>query len=270
MTVEEYRKDPALNFSLAKILATETPAHFLEARENPDREETIAMRMGTAVHDLLQGKFQEYAIKPAFNPITRNQADTWHGNKTWCKEWMSEQILPMLSADEYAAVVGMRDALSENPVFQMLQQMCPVVETPVFATYRGVKIKALPDMIGYDSEGNRFIVDLKTALDVSAFKFAKTVKNMCYHIQQAWYCNAVALAEGLEEKPRYMLFTVEKSRPHLTRSFFLPDKASEQGQRQMDKIIDLYLECMEKDLWPGYPDQPTILPWWDDEKSIPY
>ena len=131
MTVEEYRKDPALNFSLAKILATETPAHFLEARENPDREETIAMRMGTAVHDLLQGKLQEYAIKPAFNPFTRNQADTWHGNKTWCKEWMSEQILPMLSADEYAAVVGMRDALSENPVFQMLQQMCPVVETPV-------------------------------------------------------------------------------------------------------------------------------------------
>ena len=271
MTIEEYRKDPALNFSLAKILADETPAHFYEARNNPDQEETIAMRMGTAVHDLLQGKFQEYAIKPAFNPFTRNKADTWHGNKLWCKEWMSEQVLPMLSADEYAAVVGMRDALSENPMFRMLQEMCPVVEAPVFATYRGVRIKALPDMIGYDKEGNRLIIDLKTAIDASPWKFSKTVRDRMYHVQQNWYCNAVAIAEGLEDNPpRYMLLAVEKSRPHLINPCFLPAKASEEGAALMDKIIGIYKECSEKDEWPGYPQTPTVLPWNSYEKSIPY
>jgi len=95
MTIDEYRAHPALNFSLAKLLAFKTPAHFQQAKEEPEELDSIAIRMGTAVHDLLQGISRNFAIKPAHRE--GDPADTWHGSKKWCKEWTAAQTLPIFT-----------------------------------------------------------------------------------------------------------------------------------------------------------------------------
>lgn len=259
MTIEEYRDHPALNFSLAKLLALKTPAHFKLAMEEPQELDSVAIRMGTAVHDLLQGISREYAIQPACNPA--DSSDLWHGAKKWCKEWKKAQTLPIFTEEDYENVIGMRRALEESPMFQTLMQLCPVRETPVFATYAGVEIKALPDMLGYDSQGRRMIVDLKTSAEISAIEFGRKCRKLGYHIQRQWYTQAVSIAEGLEEEPVYMLLAVESAAPYLVKPYVFPDAAIEEGEREMNKIVRLYKECQESGIWPGYPEAPENLPW---------
>lgn len=264
MTIDEYRAHPALNFSLAKLLAFKTPAHFQQAKEEPEELDSIAIRMGTAVHDLLQGISRDFAIKPAHRED--DPADAWHGSKKWCKEWTAAQTLPIFTQEEYDNVMGMRLALEDDPIFQTVMQLCPVRETPVLAEYRGVPIKALPDMLGYDSQGRRMIIDLKTTADASPAEFSRKCRKLGYHIQRQWYTQAVSLAEGLEEEPVYMLLAVESSKPYLVKPYVFPDEAIEEGQRQMDKIIDLHKQCTETGVWPGYPAAPENLLWpkWKD------
>jgi hypothetical protein len=259
MTIEEYRAHPALNFSAAKILATMTPAHFREYVDGGGIEETVAMRMGTAVHDMLQGLPIRGVIKPAHLP--GDPSDTWHGAKKWCKAWIAEQTEPVFSADEYAATMGMRNALEGHSLFSTVMGLCPDREQPVFAEYRGVQLKALLDMSGLDTQGNRFIADLKTTDNASAKKWARKMVDMLYHMQAAWYSNVAALAEGLTERPNFLFGVVESKPPHPVAIYSLPEEAWSNGQAMMDLAVDRYRECCESGIWAGYPEEIQCLEW---------
>lgn len=259
MTIDEYRAHPALNFSAAKILATMTPAHFREYVDGGGIEETVAMRMGTAVHDMLQGLPIRGVIKPAHHPD--DPADTWHGAKKWCKTWIAEQTEPVFSADEHKATMGMRNALENHGLFSTVMGLCPDREKPVFAEYRGVQLKALLDMSGADSQGNRFIADLKTTDNASPRKWAKKLVDMSYHMQAAWYSNVTALAEGLTDRPNFLFGVVESKPPHLVAIYSLPEEAWSNGQAMMDLAVDRYKECVESGIWVGYEENIQCLEW---------
>ncbi len=246
MTVEEYRSAPGLNFSKMKALL-QSPLHF---QKQEAVEETLAMRMGTAVDEwVLSGKVRPHVIKPA-----ELDGKPWQGNRTACKEWVKKwkaDGCTVYSQDEYDTQSAMQKALENSREFQGLLRTCPQRQLPVFAVYRGVPVKCLLDMAGQDEEG-RVICDLKTSNDASPKGFGKKAFNMDYDLQMVLYSAAVALSEGLEEPPAMSWAVVESSAAAPVSLFLVPGEALESGQRKLDRCIDSYLECMESGIWPSY------------------
>lgn len=263
MTIDEYRAHPALNFSRAKLLL-QSPAHFAAAVQT---EPTDAMASGTMVHAYaLQGIKLPYVVRPENDPET---GEKWHGAKKGCKAWLASQTVPVFTAEDIAGQAGMVAALESSVEFQAISALCPVRERPAFATYRGVELKALFDMEGVDASGAPMICDLKSTADGSPSGFARAAVRYRYPLQGVWYSTVLSLEQGLEQRPGFLWITVESSPPHNVTPYSIPDAAWDTGQRQMDRIIDLYLQCRETGIWPGYGAGIQELPWpkWANEEA---
>jgi hypothetical protein len=258
MDLSSYRSHPALNFSSAKALL-QSPAHFKAGKKT---EETPAMASGTLVHAYaLQGIKLPYVVRPDTCPET---GENWHGQRKGCRAWMEAQSLagiPVFTAEEIEDQAGMVAALEASPEFQAISKLCPIRERPAFATYRGVEIKALFDMEGADASGVPMICDLKTTISGSPRDFARSAAKFSYFLQLAWYSTVMALEKGLEQKPGFLWVTVESSAPYNVTLYSPPDEGWDFGMRQMDKCIDLYLQCKETGIYPGYGSGIQQLPW---------
>lgn len=268
ISIEEYRALPYLSYSRLKKLLV-SPKHFITEDEP---EETIAMRMGTAVDEyILSGKAAPHAIKPDFNPA--DPTDTWHGAKKWCKAWEKEQKdkgLAVYGKDDYEKLMAMQRALEESPEFKKLLELCPERQVAVTAEYRGVMLKGLLDLAGHDKKGRRCFGDLKSSASSAPREFARLAVRMSYQMQLALYSTLLGISEGLEEEPAMFWCVVESSKAAPVSVFTVPRDAIDSGMRKLDYCIDLYKECSENNRWPGYNREPGFMnlewPGWD---SIP-
>jgi hypothetical protein len=249
MTVAEYRAAPGVHFSRLKLIL-QSPAHYA----NPpvfEEDGNTALVQGTILHAyILEGKELEYVVRPKFDP--EKPEERWHGGRKSCKAWEAAQTLPILSEEDIADQVGMRDALKRNAVVQEILGMCKERERPVFANYRGVGIKALLDGAGYDNSGNRVIFDLKSCLDASPKAFSKAVSQRKYPLQCSLYMNALALSEGLEQRPAWLWIAVENRRPYNVAVYTPTPDHYAAGQRMLDYSVDTWKRCTETGVWPGY------------------
>ena len=257
MTTDEYRAHPALNYSKAKLLLRSAlHYHWVNGRQ---QQASTEMQMGTMVHAaVLEGKGVPYVIRPDTNEV----GDKWHGAKKWCKEWIAAQTLPVVSREEVEDVEGMIDAVANSDDAQQLLSLCPHRETPIVVNYRHTEIKALLDMHGIDAAGNHVIGDLKTCADASPDGFLRSVKAGNYHVQAQWYRNAYALANNLEEPPKWIWLAVENKAPYAVALYVMPDAAEADGQDKMDKCINLYRECVSNNTWPAYGNGIQMLRWY--------
>lgn len=101
------------------------------------------------------------------------------------------------------------------------------------------------------------IVDLKTTLDASPAGFAKSVAKFRYHVQRAHY------SEGFDIG-NFVFVAVEKTPPYLVAVYVLDEQAEIKGQELRDRDIQLYMDCLENDFWPGYSEdiEELSLPNW--------
>lgn len=258
MTVEDYRAHSALNFSRMKWLL-KSPCHFI-MEGTADVEETLAMRMGSAVDEwILSGKVRPHAIKPA-----ELDGKPWQGNRTACKQWVKDRKaegFTVYSQDEYDTQMGMQKALEQSPEFQKLLEVCPQRQLPVFAKYRGVELKVLMDMAGHDLGGYRCFGDLKCSVSAAPRDFAKKAATMHYDLQQAVYAAVLGVSEALEDEPAMFWAVVESSPSAPVSIFSVPREAMDSGKRKLDRCIDLYLQCTESGNWPGYGQGIQQLSW---------
>ncbi len=247
--MSDYRSNPALNYSLAKWGLVS--AYHLKCKTGVEIEPTMAMEMGTCVDEwILSGKVRPHAIMP---PDIASL--TGKGSRTAKNAWKAEQEAAgrtVYTREEWDKQSGMQRALEQSSDFQRLLQICPQRQLPVYATYRGVKIKALLDMAGHDATGRRCFGDLKCILDASPRGFGKLAYNRALDLQIVWYQTALALSEKLEEPPLPCWAAVESSGVPAVSIFGVPDEAMESGRRKMDKVIDLFKECTESGEWGAY------------------
>lgn len=261
MTIEEYRAHTNLNYSRLKLYLR-SPAHFKNPPEIED-EKSVPMQQGTFLHAYaLEGRDLPYVVKPAFNPESGDQADTFHGAKKWCKAWLAERKgTAVFHADEVADQVGMREALKRSPEFQSILELCQQRERPVFASYKDVPVKALLDLEGADGNGVPFIGDVKTGIDCSPPAFFRSVIRRGWALQMAHYTAVLAQEKGYEERPSFLWVTVESKSPYNV-TVYTPQKEHwEFGQRQLDYVIETHKRCTEEDDWSGYGNGILELPW---------
>lgn len=263
---DTYRANPALNFSTGRFLL-DCPAAYQDALTGDKKEPTLAMEMGSAVHEwLLLGKPPQYVVKPEQNEA----GDTWHGNKKWCKEWVKSQPegLLVLTKDEAAMQMKIVNALSASPLVQSMLDSAQAKEEPLYFEYRGVPMKSRLDLWGVNGEGRPFIADLKKTISCAPREWEKTCANRFYRLQSAVYRTALAMTKGLTENPLFYWVAVDGR--GIVQVYQETEKSQAKGQQQLDQMIDLYLECKASGNWYGYQKegQPLFcvtLPWEDKE-----
>lgn len=102
-----------------------------------------------------------------------------------------------------------------------------------------------------------FIVDVKTTEDASPDAFAKSIANYRYHVQDAHY------REGFE-RDRFVWIAVEIKPPYAVAVYMDNEDMLALGKAHRDRDLATYVECKEKNEWPGYPEviQEIHLPRW--------
>lgn len=239
MNVTEYRKHPALNFSLAKHLL-KSPVHFKAAKDE-EQEETDAMRIGTLAHAMiLEGKDLRhlYAIKPAGMSFATTEG----------KAWRDAQTLPILKEEDSNMIPRAAEAIAKNQHAAHILKQCQHRETAIIGTIMGVECKALLDSHGTD--GREWVInDLKTTQDASPRGFAKAVDKFDLDLQCVFYSTLLANIEGLENPPYWTWTAVEKTAPYVN-SVYTAEDWQESGMRKLEIVIDRFKECTASGEWP--------------------
>jgi hypothetical protein len=111
-------------------------------------------------------------------------------------------------------------------------------------------------------ESHPVVVDLKTAADAGADEFARAAGRYQYHHQAAFYQHGCE-ACGLGERPMVFI-VVESEPPHGVALYQLDRDAIDAANYRIDRLLEQFAECRERDDWPAYPleVQPLSLPTW--------
>lgn len=226
-----------------------SPATLKEYLDNPKQTTTPALEFGSLVHALVlePDNFESEYIVQAHKIDKRTRE-----GKIQYKEFMEEADgKKIISSEDMQKASDMKESIMRHRVASKLFKGGKAEQTVFFKDEQGCKCKARADYLRENC-----IVDLKTTKDASPSEFAKSVANYRYDVQQAHYCKAFNL-------DAFVFVAVEKEPPYLVGVYVIDAEAEERGERLRERDIQVYLDCVENDFWPGYAD--TI-----EEISLPY
>jgi len=188
-----YDKD-AISASLLKAVTKQSPVHA-EERMKPS-EGTPATRLGTAFHaSILEPEYWKDLI--AVSPVCDRR--TKIGKEVYAKFLETSEGKTIITPDQDQLIAGMLASAKAHPEVQRLIEECYAVEFQTFFEVDGMDCKAMIDMCGDDGT----IVDIKTCQDASPEAFKRASANYLYHLQLAWYANAMTIVgdkESISEK----------------------------------------------------------------------
>lgn len=236
----------------------QSPAHYRAYADGlTGGTQSAGQFIGTAIHAaaLEPDEFaSQYVIAPE-KFKARNAA----GFKAWREEQDPRQTI--LMAYETDKIYRMRDQLHAHPWVgpRLRGAQC---ELSCFADdpETGVRCRVRFDMI---SEGG-MILDLKKTQDARDGAVAKSIANYGYYIQNAMYMD-VPTWLGANYTPEGFAFVfIEEEAPHGISVRFLDPEDVERGRQEHRRLLRIYADCLARDVWPGYSNDPQMisLPGW--------
>lgn len=259
VTDETYFAHPALSQSGAKLLLPPScPALFKWQQDHP-RPEKKAFDFGHAAHAKLLGVGQPIVVIPD-ELLASNGAVSTKAAKEFVAEARANGQVP-LKTDEAAQVDAMMGALQANPeVMRLFTAGRPERALLWLDTATGVELRGKLDWLADDGS---LITDYKTAESASPWSFGRRYIDYGYHQQAAWYTDAVK-ALGLHDDPEFVFVVQQKTAPYLVQPYRLSPAAINAGRELNRRAIDIYAECSETGVWPGFSDrvETVDLPAW--------
>lgn len=288
-----HRWDAASNSRMSTLLRS--PAHLKTSIDDPDNGgDTEAKRFGRAAHVAI--------IEPDHFTIRYREADkcigltgkgapctnhgTWplaeggtmcttHLHSAAYKGTPTAEGVDVLSHAHYAACLAMRGRVSGK--LRASGLIAGIGEAELSIVWideaTGLKCKARLDRYSPEIAGGA-LVDLKTTTDASSRAFERAIFNFGYNRQGSFYLDG-AKAVGLKAE-HFVILAIEKVPPYEVGVFRLTEGALDAGGEMIRVLLRQYAECLEKDEWPGYPDEvrDIALPDWawrqidDDIKEL--
>lgn len=247
MTNDEYHATDAISKTGLWTIQTKSPFHYIGS----DKYESDAQRFGTAIHTAV---LEPHAFENDFMRAAENR----RGNQ-W-KDLLNTAELnnqTALTFDEYDDALRIRDALHKNPLIQKITAGDTAIEHSAFWNdpETGVQCRCRPDL--YNPK-LKIIADLKSTRDARPYKFASSVAEYGYHMQESFYRDGWAAAQG-GDVDAFIFIAVEGKAPFAHVIYELDDESLTIGRLLARQALNKYAECKKTDTWPSYFDNVQTL-----------
>lgn len=259
MPEADYFAHPALSCSGARLLLPPScPAIFRWRQDNP-RPDTRVFDEGHAVHQLTLGVGAPIARLDFTDRRTKAYKDAE-------AEARAAGEIPLL-AEQHDMVLAMREALRSHPIAgPLFERTDAKAEASIFWHHEDYSIDCRGRVDWLIEGGSRpVVVDLKSTGDASPAAFAKSAANYDYAMQDAFYSQGVGAATGSDDVG-FIFIAQAKTPPYLVMAYELDAEAKAIGRAKMDMAMEIFRDCTEADVWPGYGEGilSLSLPGWAD------
>lgn len=225
----------------------------------PAKKDEHHFSLGSAMADLFSSgelSAKRFALSP-YPEFRTNEAKAW-------KRQALKDGKYILKKDDLTTLIGMRDALFEEPLIKQ-GILAGDVENSIFHKDKetGLWIKARPDTIPAD----QFLGDYKSTADAGKRSIERSIYSYWYNMQLGLSGEVIENALG-QKIENYVLIFQEKTPPYLVSIVELSEDYIAHGRVQNRKAIRRFADCLDKDYWPGYDlGEPTIhTPKWLSER----
>lgn len=258
---EDYHKGPGVSKSQLDLI-NKSPSLYLWSLTAPeDDEKKTALNVGDACHALILEPHRfdaEYAIGPD------SPKNTKAGKDAWAKFEESLGKRQVLSFAEGRKVKLLRESVMAHPLARQLIEAQGDVEASIYWNdeITGRLCRCRPDKTLTELG---WLVDLKSTADMG--KFARSVADYRYHVQDAFYSDGYAAHFG--KQPQGFLFvafstSIECGR-YPVRVFQLDTQARTQGRYEYQSNMAVYDECLRSGAWRGI--ESLSLPYWAQKEA---
>ncbi|WP_420110632.1 PD-(D/E)XK nuclease-like domain-containing protein [Pseudactinotalea sp.] len=253
MPEQVYHSRPELSSTGARRLL-ESPAKFnyWRTHQEPPR---AAFDLGTAVHTKVLGTGATTIVYPDEHLTPSGNVSTKAATVAWELEQRANGLIPISAADE-RRVNGMTEAVLANEHAKQILEAIAGREVTIISDVDGVECRARFDLYDFVRAA-----DLKTARDASPGGFNRAVGQHGYHIQERFYedTHRAETGTGLES---FHFIVVENTAPYLVGVYELDFMWDDIAAKKTKQARDLYRECTDTGVWPGYGTASLTPPTW--------
>lgn len=250
LTEAEYHGDPvpggSLSASGAKLLLPPScPALYAWRRDHP--KTSAEFDFGTAAHKFVLGTGPGITVIDALDWRTKAAQEAR-------KDARANGVVPLL-VSEFSEIADMARAIEQHPVAGQLfrpdrgtAEQSLFWQDPDYGIWRRARLDWI---LNPRNIGGRFVIaDYKTTTDASPAAIRKTVANLNYHMQAAWYTDAAEQFYDLG--PAFLFVFQEKTPPYLVTVAELDDDAIQAGRDRNRHACEVWRDCTAAGVWPGY------------------
>jgi hypothetical protein len=246
--------EPALSYSIAKLLITQTPMHAKYAHpllgSKTGNKSTRAQDKGTLAHKLILGRGKDIFVMPEEFTDFRKKAVQ---DLALEQESLGKLVVLQSAIDECSQLVtafGMQ--MKQTEYADAFYD--PDCQSEIAIYWRDLYADILMQgLIDRFNKKTPIIFDLKVTTDASTKAFEKKINEMAYHIQNAFYRRGVnTLLPELENKTRFVFLVIESSPPYALNCIELSGMFESIADLDADKSIDTWQKCLKMNVWPGY------------------
>lgn len=263
----DYQASEAVSFSRLKVF-DQNPLlyykYFIE-RSLPDREETKAMRVGSAAHCLIlegPGEFaKRFAIRPKVYTAEGKdgpEEKAWNLNAKLCQAWVAlaeSTGRTVITVDELATLTQLRDSVLSNPDAVGLLEHGQA-ELAIRRDYPAIGLTIQGRLDWWIASGG-VVVDLKTIENLDDLRAEIERRN--YYRQLAFY-RSLAQDEFAVPNVRCAIIGVEKSSPWRCGVYWLREDLLAIGDAYNLASLCNLARCKASGDWGGNPATVEIGP----------
>lgn len=243
---EDYHAGPGVGRSGLWTIEKQSPAHYKYPAPVEETAQSKAIKaFGTAAHAavLEPELFETHVVR---GPKDR-RGDKWSDLEEMCRI----EHKTLLVEKDFENCLALRDTVHADPFLNGIITGGPaMVEATGYFNdpITGQLLRVRPDLYRKDI---KVILDIKTTKNAKADDFVRSVTNMGYHAQEAFYTDGWQLLDMPVDG--FVFMALEKKSPFAFSVFELPPAIVQEGRALIRQAIDKYHDCVSKNEWPGYP-----------------
>lgn len=258
-----YHSRPELSSTGARRLL-DSPARFRYFEDHPQPHRAV-FDLGSAAHTKILGVGANTVIYPPEHLTGTGNVSTKKETVEWEKEQRTAGLIPITTRDARKVDAMAESVLADRDARGVLETISGR-EVSIVTEVEGVPVRARFDIYGGTRAG-----DLKTTRDASPRGFNRAVGTYGYAVQQAFYDDAHRAETG-QALESFKFIVVESAPPHLVGVYDLDFMWTDLAAGQAQKARNLWRECTDSGVWPGYGAATLTAPTWAvydaDEEEI--
>jgi len=254
---EAYHADPAVSKSRLDLVAQSPAMLAWDAAAPEDEDASSQVNIGSAFEALLlePGRFNQSYIQDTDKPKNTKEGKS---EAQEIRDRADREGLEILSPADWRKIRLMMESAMVHPVVRQIMDAGPIPQPSIWWTdsETGLRCKARPDIMMPERP---LVADIKITGQIE--RFANSVHDYRYHVQDAWAVDAFTPVYGREPASVFIVVSSTLSaRKYPVHVYELTREDRDQGRRLYRRDLETYAHREELGDWTHI--EPLTRPGW--------